>query len=183
MLMKSILPVLILVVLQSCSHALGRSTDENKGEPIVANDWIVQDLIEKWKGNKKYMLAVLEAMPAEHYDFKVTEDVRSFGEQAEHIINGFSYQWGPTELAELPKVDAADKASLIASYERTFNAILAQFETIDGSSLNAEAEMWYGPSTKLRNLNLMDNHMAHHRGQMVVYLRMKGIKPPRYIGW
>jgi uncharacterized damage-inducible protein DinB len=43
--------------------------------------------------------------------------------------------------------------------------------------------MWYGSSTKNRILNLMDNHLAHHRGQMIVYLRLKGIEPPSYVGW
>jgi hypothetical protein len=26
-------------------------------------------------------------------------------------------------------------------------------------------------------------HQTHHRGQLVVYLRLKGIKPPQYRGW
>lgn len=29
----------------------------------------------------------------------------------------------------------------------------------------------------------MDNHLAHHRGQMIIYLRLQGIKPPAYTGW
>ena len=29
----------------------------------------------------------------------------------------------------------------------------------------------------------MDNHLAHHRGQLIVYLRLMGLKPPSYVGW
>jgi len=30
---------------------------------------------------------------------------------------------------------------------------------------------------------LLNDHQTHHRGQLVVYLRLNGIKPPAYIGW
>ncbi|RZM10040.1 MAG: DinB family protein, partial [Pedobacter sp.] len=29
----------------------------------------------------------------------------------------------------------------------------------------------------------MDNHIIHHRGQCMVYLRMNGITPEGYLGW
>ncbi|MCU0354066.1 MAG: DinB family protein [Cytophagales bacterium] len=29
----------------------------------------------------------------------------------------------------------------------------------------------------------MENHIIHHRGQAIVYLRLKGIRPEGYVGW
>jgi uncharacterized damage-inducible protein DinB len=30
---------------------------------------------------------------------------------------------------------------------------------------------------------LMHDHHTHHRGQIIVYLRLNGLKPPKYVGW
>ena len=30
---------------------------------------------------------------------------------------------------------------------------------------------------------LTRDHVTHHRGQMVVYLRLKGLEPPQYVGF
>lgn len=40
-----------------------------------------------------------------------------------------------------------------------------------------------GPLTRRQILILMHDHQAHHIGQLIVYLRLKGIKPPGYVGW
>ena len=32
-------------------------------------------------------------------------------------------------------------------------------------------------------LNLIQDHQAHHVGQIIVYLRLNTIEPPKYIGW
>ena len=37
--------------------------------------------------------------------------------------------------------------------------------------------------TRRQFLMLMADHVTHHRGQMLVYLRLKGITPPKYIGF
>jgi uncharacterized damage-inducible protein DinB len=36
---------------------------------------------------------------------------------------------------------------------------------------------------KLQILNLLNDHQTHHRAQLIVYLRINGIKPPDYVGW
>ncbi|NJL74904.1 MAG: hypothetical protein HC892_07620 [Saprospiraceae bacterium] len=30
---------------------------------------------------------------------------------------------------------------------------------------------------------LMNDHLTHHRAQMIVYLRLKDVQPPKYVGW
>jgi uncharacterized damage-inducible protein DinB len=36
---------------------------------------------------------------------------------------------------------------------------------------------------KLQIINLINDHQTHHRAQLLVYLRLKGVKPPEYVGW
>ena len=45
------------------------------------------DFRAHWKSEKEYSLAVLEAMPAEHFDFKPTPEQRSFSEQVAHFTS------------------------------------------------------------------------------------------------
>lgn len=37
--------------------------------------------------------------------------------------------------------------------------------------------------TRRQILLLLHDHQTHHIGQVIVYLRLKGIKPPAYVGW
>ena len=39
------------------------------------------------------------------------------------------------------------------------------------------------PMNKKNIFQLLLDHITHHRSQLVLNLRLCGIKPPRYIGW
>jgi len=152
-----------------------------KADP--SNQWAVNDLVKKWEGNKEYTIGVLEAMPAEGYDFVPAEGMRSFKEQAAHIGSVFAVKMGKLGNTDLPRVDDTSKETIIASCNLIFDAIIAHLKQLPGKTLQEETKMWYGPSSKNRIMMLMDNHLAHHRGQMIVYLRLKGVEPPKYVGW
>ncbi len=36
------------------------------------------ELIKKWKGNKRYTLKFVEAMPEDDYDFKPSDEMKSY---------------------------------------------------------------------------------------------------------
>lgn len=177
--MKYALSVILITIFSSCSSQQNESNKSKSNE----GEWITTDLIAKWENNKSYTLKMLEVMPEEHYDFIPIEGMRSYKEQAVHIGNGFSYQIGKTGIFDLQSVDNTNKESVINSYNIIFDEIISKLKGIKDSELKNTTSMWYGDSSYLRILNLADNHLAHHRGQMIVYLRLKEIKPPSYIGW
>lgn len=147
------------------------------------NQWIIEDLEKKWIGNKSYTIAVLNAMPEEHYDYTPSEGMMSFREQAVHIVNAFGFHLKKAGKNDLSKINANTKETTLASFNTVFNEIISYLKNLNAEELNKEQELWYGTSTLLRILNLMDNHLSHHRGQMIVYLRIKQITPPAYLGW
>ena len=49
--------------------------------------------------------------------------------------------------------------------------------------LDTIVDFFAGPMSKRQILTLLNDHYTHHRGQIIVYLRMNDIKPPRYRGW
>ena len=54
---------------------------------------------------------------------------------------------------------------------------------LEEKSLSKEF-IWNGSKlNKYQFLNLIQDHQAHHVGQLIVYLRINNIEPPKYIGW
>ena len=173
----------IIFLIIACTPTSNTSGTETDRVNTSNHQYIINDLLAKWENNKTYTLAVLEAMPEVHYDFQPTEEVKSFKNQAAHIVSSFNFQMEFIGYPNLAKVDKTSKATVIKSYTEVFDVIIAHIKTLNTKSLQEEIEPFYGTSTKSRILNLMDNHLAHHRGQLTIYLRLKGIKPPKYLGW
>lgn len=65
------------------------------------------------------------------------------------------------------------------AYEYGFKVI----EELDEKTLLKSFNWSGGKMNKYQFLNLIQDHQAHHVGQLVVYLRLNEIAPPRYIGW
>lgn len=87
----------------------------------------------------------------------------------------------PHSVVELDSVNGKENIMTVLN-EGFENALLA-FKNISMEELDDEVEFFAGPMTKRQIIHLMNDHLTHHRGQLIIYLRMKGIKPPRYVGW
>lgn len=179
---RNILGFLFLFQLLSCSSQDAPISPENTSTSTRI-DYILKDYQKKWAANKQYTIEVLEAMPEADFEFQPAEEMRTFKEQAEHIAVWLNNHLQQAGHPGLPELDTSSKEKLIESYLLLFDELIAYMEELDPETMGTTKRMWYGESTRLRLLNLMDNHLAHHRGQMIVYLRLKGIKPPSYVGW
>lgn len=125
-----------------------------------------------------------EAMPAESYAFKPTPEVRSFAELVEHVANAnlFFCSQASGDRAAPKFVKASDKASLM----RALNDALAYCDgmysgtTDDNFGQPVKIAGPGGRSETGRGAVLMFNttHNNEHYGNIVVYLRLKGIVPP-----
>ncbi|MBZ0327768.1 MAG: DinB family protein [Altibacter sp.] len=143
--------------------------------------------LEKWENSKHYMIAMAEAMPAEHYDFKPTERQMSFKEQLIHIKGNmdwlsntfFTEKEFKKEKTTLPET----KDETIALLSEAFDATLAIIKNSSESELATVVDFFAGPKSKLQILNLLQDHVTHHRGQLVVYLNLNEVEPPKYVGW
>lgn len=185
-LFRIFLAVCLIVSIQSC-------TQNEPGKKVVAQpipdaseenlDWIVDELIVKWENNRDYCIETLEAMPEDAYTFQPVDSAKTFSEQASHIITTMHWQMEKLGFTELPEFQNRSKEQLIQSYHLLFAYLLSELTSMNGDQLKETVGVFYGESTKRRLLNLLDNHVTHHRAQMVMYLRMKGITPPSYRGW
>lgn len=143
--------------------------------------------LEKWENSKHYMIAMAEAMPEEHYNFKPTERQMSFKEQLIHIKGNmdwlsntfFTEKEFKREKTTLPET----KDETIALLSEAFDATLAIIKNSSESELATVVDFFAGPKSKLQILNLLQDHVTHHRGQLVVYLNLNKVEPPKYVGW
>tara|TARA_R110001592_G_scaffold189452_2_gene434960 strand:+ start:8344 stop:8847 length:504 start_codon:yes stop_codon:yes gene_type:complete len=130
-------------------------------------------LKQRLEVTKAFTIEVFNAMPEADYNFKPNEEQRTFGAQAYHIAYSLDYfrrafenqgqaAWSPGDE------NAKSKAELIKWAGEQFDAmhkLILASESSDAATAHV--------------ISYLD-HNAHHRGQMVSYLRMKGIKPPAY---
>tara|TARA_R100000935_G_scaffold36196_1_gene57002 strand:- start:107783 stop:108295 length:513 start_codon:yes stop_codon:yes gene_type:complete len=143
--------------------------------------------LEKWENSKNYLVGIAEAMPEEHYSYKPTERQMTFKEQLVHIKGNMDWLSNSyfTELefkktkAEIP----ATKAETIALITEAFDNASKIITTASDKSLLETVDFFAGPKSKLQILNLLHDHVTHHRGQLIVYLNLKDVEPPGYSGW
>jgi uncharacterized damage-inducible protein DinB len=167
------------------THAQPQDLPAAPPQTLAANKGFVESFEGRWSAARDLAVAVADAMPAESYDFKPVPAEMSFGEQILHIAEANygkcaviadvkSPYAGPGEGAKIEK--AAAVRDLAASFDYC-TKILQEFDATKLFQMRA-----WGPgrfSTMDMMLGLMV-HMAHHRGQAEVYLRSKGITPPKY---
>lgn len=142
---------------------------------------------EKLQHAKIYTLEVADLMPAEDYIYQPTIEQMSFAEQLIHLSSNLKrLSYKVSNFPEPPpplNPYLTNKDSIIAVVEDAYNYAISVMEGSDIAHLADTADFFAGPKTKLQIINLINDHQTHHRGQMMVYLRLRGIEPPRYVGW
>ncbi len=152
-----------------------------------SSDSLVTQLARKWENAKVYALKMAELMPEAFYDFKPVPEEMSFREQLLHIAQNM--QWLSTSYFFEDKnkaiIDAKpnDKVSVIKELSDAYDMGLNAHKNIKEKQLDEVLPFFAGPMSRRQILILMHDHQTHHVGQLIVYLRLKGIKPPDYVGW
>jgi uncharacterized damage-inducible protein DinB len=129
------------------------------------------------------LIAGAQEMPEENYSFKPTPDVRSFGQLVGHAADG---QYLFCSIA------AGEKSPLTGSIEKTKTSKadlvqslqdgVAYCNKVYGAMTDAQGtqivKMFGRDVAKLTVLSVNTAHSDEHYGNMVTYLRLKGIVPP-----
>jgi len=142
--------------------------------------------LEKWENSKTYLIEVAQAMPEEEYSFKPTEREMSFTEQIQHICENMLWlsksYISPINSQEI-NTKVTSKKELLALIDLSFSTSANRVSQLSDLDLSQKVDFFAGQKNKLQILNLMQDHVTHHRGQLIVYLNLNSIKPPRYTGW
>lgn len=150
---------------------------------------LIAESVAKWQNSMAYLLEIAALMPDDAYGFKPTEEEMSFGQQLQHIAQNMV--WLSTAYLKDGQPYVKDEKfaremppdSVRALLSESFRFALEALQQLDTRTLSDTKDFFAGPKTKRQIMHLMHDHVTHHRGQLIVYLRLKGLKPPKYRGW
>jgi uncharacterized damage-inducible protein DinB/uncharacterized protein YciI len=130
----------------------------------------------------KYIIGAAKKMPEEHYAFRPTDNVRSFGQLVGHIaeaqyiacslVRGEEYK--PHNIEQT----LSKKADLIAALETGIGFCQESWSRLKPEALADKVQLFGRDRTKLGAMDIATAHAFEHYGNMATYLRMKGIVPP-----
>jgi len=148
---------------------------------------VISAFLLKWENSKNYLIEMAELMPEEKYNYKPTEREMSFQEQLLHIRGNMVWLSEKYFVAEnyvkSEKIDPKTKTEIISALTKAFDNVTNIIKNVSLDDLPNEVSFFAGKKSKLQILNLMQDHVTHHRGQLIVYLNLNEIKPPKYSGW
>lgn len=141
-----------------------------------------------WKSSLNYTLTVFNQMPEEHLDFSYTPESMSFRTQFVHCITFTALQLaGRLEISnpyenkkDWGKLSKAQIADEIKGFYTWVEKVVGETPV---EKLAKEEGFAGGKIQVWRFFYAMENHLIHHRGQAICYLRLKGITPEGYVGW
>jgi hypothetical protein len=141
-----------------------------------SRDSLMVQLSRKWVHSKAYALKMAELMPEQNYNFKPVPAEMSFKEQLLHIADNMQWLSSSYLFVTIPKakIDTAHltKAAVLKILSDAYDAGLLAHQQLSVAQLDEKVKFFAGPMTRRQIL-----------GQLIVYLRLKGVQPPEYIGW
>jgi len=128
------------------------------------------------------VIGAAQKMPEENYGFKPTPEVRSFGQLVGHVADA-SYMFcsqavgeaNPNKNIEKTKTTKAD---LVAAVKDAVAYCNNAFDSMTDAKGSEMVKLFNFNLARLTLLSLNTAHTDEHYGNMVTYLRLKGIVPP-----
>lgn len=150
--------------------------------PAAASAQVVSTLNPLYQSVKGFLIKSAEQMPAENYSFKPVATVRTFGEIIGHLANE-SYLMCSAAKGEKNPKDAddfektTDKAALVSALKAAL-AYCDPVYAMPDKAFAGEVELFGMKMTKLGVLAGNVTHDNEHYGNIITYLRIKGLVPP-----
>ncbi|MFS4468017.1 DinB family protein [Maribacter sp. 2210JD10-5] len=177
--MKQILILISVMLVSSCMSPL-----------FAQQDTFIKEYLERLENSRTYLILVAENMPEDKYEFRATSESKSFAENLMHIA--WAMDWHSESLlggreardwqtdTEL-KVDKKTKEEMISKINQTFDKTIKLIREFDVAKLDDKLDYFGLNRSKRQILLLLADHITHHRGQMLVSMRLNGLVPPRYV--
>lgn len=148
---------------------------------------IKAQMVKEWERAKVYTTEYLNAMPADKYDFRPVDSIRSFAQQMLHLAQAnvflMSSATGVKPLGyimyDMERGAGAQKKDSVVYYVNTSYDFCINAVRNSDVSKWAERKKFFSFEESMFALMLKTfEHQTHHRGQTTIYIRQQGIKPP-----
>lgn len=157
---------------------------------------MLQYLIQEFEHEVNSTRRLLEAIPEKDIQFKPSVTSWTMGELAQHIatiyywyVGTFTQDVYDMAAERLERGDTNDIKATLALFEenvdkaRTALNALTEEKLQDNWTMKAGEQVVLGPMQRgVVARGFLFNHIYHHRGEMIVYLRATGNKVPGLYG-
>lgn len=131
-----------------------------------------QILLSLIDNSRNYTIAVAQAIPSRLDAFRPTEDIYTTLEQLHHLGYGIRW-WMDNQVREVktewrPPALPGSREEVMEYVERNYSELAS---TVPDLHLTDE---------NTRGFFATLDHITHHRGQLIIYLRCNGIPAPEY---
>lgn len=158
---------------------------------------IVQSLLGEFLHEAENTRKLLNAIPDSALDWKPSETSWTTGQLASHIAE--IYNWYDATLHQdvfdmaaykYDKGDISKASNIVAKFEENVKKAQASLESAKDENMMKEWKMTMGSDEPVFPVmpraivarGFLMNHLYHHRGEMIVYLRSTGNKVPGLYG-
>lgn len=157
---------------------------------------MLADLIQEFEHEVNNTRNLLQAIPEKDLVYRPSPISWTMGELAQHIATIYYWYVGVFTTKEynmatdhLERGASSDLAATLALFEDNVNKARESFKALTEESLKEDWTMKVGdkvvmgPLPRTRVLRgFLYNHIYHHRGEMIVYLRATGNTVPSMYG-
>ena len=137
-----------------------------------------------FRSPRDFVLRAAEKMPEEHYSFRPEPQVRTFGELLGHIADGYvlvcamaTGDQPPADVRQYEK-KGASKAEMIKILTETAAACDRAHDRLAGPQGGELTKFAGGQRPRVTLLFFNSSHAWEHYGNLVTYMRLKGLVPP-----
>ena len=128
------------------------------------------------------LIAAAAKMPEDDYAFKPTPEIRSFGQLVGHVADGqylfCSMAMGVKNPTPSIEKSTTGKADLVQALKDAVGYCNKAYAAMTDAKAAELTKMLGRDAPRLTVLSLNTAHSDEHYGNMVTYLRLKGIVPP-----
>jgi uncharacterized damage-inducible protein DinB len=160
------------IVLLAIAAPAAAQTPAARPEPIASTtNWFYEDA-------KRNFLEAVELMPAEDYGFRPAADVRTFGQIVGHIANWQFTNCSAAKGERNPNTKDFEKSEskpeIVGAIKAAYAYCDEVFKSLDVDRLSAASG---GSPVMFRAMSAVAHPYLHY-GNLITYLRLKGIVPP-----
>jgi uncharacterized damage-inducible protein DinB len=167
---------LVALTLASAIVALAQTPAAPPANPLSAGQKMIYGYVSD------IVVRSAEKMPEENYGFKPTPDVRSFGQIIGHVADA-QYMFCSAVLGEKSPGLAIEKTKttktdLVQALKDAVAYCNKAYDGMTDATATQTVNVMGGDQAKLSVLSFNNVHTIEHYGNLVTYLRLKGLVPP-----
>jgi len=170
-LVARVVSCLTILILFAVTPILAQDAD-----PLSAGQKMLHSMV------KDYIVRAAEKMPEADYSFKPTPEVKSFGQILGHIADTQYLFAAPVLGEQAPSKEVektkTTKADIVQALKDAFAYSDKAYDGLKDAQAGELVKFFGRDRAKLTLLSFNTSHNNEHYGNLVTYLRIKGIVPP-----